>query len=351
MNYSMKKIEHLIIIVLLVAAFTIIESAAGGKIPEHGDVHIFSPALSVSSPIFVVYVENITRSNGIGTYTIKTGALHPYPDENVFFGGRNGAPWSSYNTIRVNGSSKEYIQTTGSPANSPGYIVDKLDNYVTQYPAIAGNSIITCWTTPERLNITQIIEVVGTKLDDSSVRITTQIRNDNNSTQRIGLRYEWDIMVDDKDDSWFSQKDPEGTFSNVFRAFIPPAFGYYEIVNNLTSPMISVFGSVSEPLFLTPPPTPPDSLIYIHWDNSYYLAFDYTPDDCGKDCAILYYWDPITIQPGNSTNLTAYVTTQEKAITDPPWDARPVPSMTPVGIAAFAVILGALAVMTIRIKL
>ncbi len=340
------KIGLILIIGILVTASAGIGSASALKTPRN--VSIASPATaSVVSPIFVAYVEDALDSDGVGTYTIATGASHPHPNENVLYGGADGYPWSSYNTIRVNGSMKEYVETTRGISPSPGYTIDRLDNYVTQFPTVVGNSIITRWTTPENLNITQTVETVGTTLSDSSVRVTTQIRNDNSSAQQVDVRYVWDLKINDSDDTLFKPRNPDGTFTNVFSAFTPPTFGYYEVTANSTDPPFSVFGSISQPAFLSPQPTTPDSFGYVSWGNAFWSAYDFTPGGCCKDSAVVYYWDP-TIQPGDSISLTAYITTEEKAITG---DPKTVPAMAPIGIAALAGLLGLLAVVAIRRRL
>ncbi len=268
----------------------------------------------VTNGIYTLSVEDVTGSDGAGTYTVSTGANHPNPNQDVLYDGVNQAPWSSYLTVRVYDTSTEYVSSTDTDiVPSPGYNLDYLDGYLDSVSQV-GNEVTITWTTSEDLTIEQVTAVEGTDLDNSRVQVTTTVNNNSEGAIDVGIRYEWDLMIADSDDSWFRERNPDSSWTETEIAYEPPGFEMFETTNDPNSPVFNVFGSVSEPATLTPPPTPPDRLVYAEWDGAYSAAFDYTPVPyTGEDSAVLYYWGisggatPITLPAGGSTSVTAYL--------------------------------------------
>jgi hypothetical protein len=121
-------------------------------------------------------------------------------------------------------------------------------------------------------------------------------------------------MVADSDDAWFAERNPDADWTDTETAYTPPTFEMFEITDDPDCPTLSIYGTVNGPTELTPPPTPPDRLVYASWSDAYDVAFDYEPTgQSGMDSAVLYYWGtsdedtPITVNPGESASVTAYL--------------------------------------------
>ncbi len=280
---------------------------------DKGDGSEGPGTIMVTNGIYTLSVENETGSSGVGTYTVSTGDDHPQPNQDVLYDGVAQDPWSSYLTVRDYNASKDYVSTSATP--SSGFTVVNLDGYLDSVSEV-GDEVTTTWTTAEGLTIEQVTAIEGTDLDDSRVRVTTTITNNSEGAIDVGIRYEWDLMIADSDDSWFRERNPDSDWIYTQISYEPPGFKMFETTNDPASPIFSVFGSVSQPATLTPPPTPPTRLVYASWEEAYDAAFDYTHapgESIYGDSAVLYYWGvsgdatPITLSVGGSTSVTQYL--------------------------------------------
>ena len=295
----------------------------------------------VDNGIYSVSVQDATWQYGEGTYTIATGSGHPVLVKNVLYGGVDHDPGSTYLTVRVYDTGREYVSTTSGPAPSPGYTVVALDGC---YPdtTLSGNEIHTTWTTWEGLLINQTIAVEGLTPADSRVRVTTCITNNNNTSDlSVGVRYVWDLMIGDEDGSWFAERHPDTDWIDTECEWVPPGFRNYAATNDPNSSIFIVWGNLTGYDALVPPATTPHRLQFVAWGSSgdgvFDHAFDYTPAGqtlagSGSDSAIAYYWgddetNAMTLSPGESVSVTQYL-----YVTPPP--PLPVPNLTPIGIAA-----------------
>lgn len=295
---------------------------------------------TIDNGIYCVSVQDVTGRYGEGTYTIATSARHPVPDTNVFYGGVDQNPGSTYLTVRVYNTSKEYVSTTSGPIQSPGYTLVALDT-CSPVTTQNDNSVYTTWATQEGLLINQTIAVEGTTLEDSMVRVTTSITNNNADARRVGIRYVWDMMMDDEDGSWFAERLPDEDWIDTECEWVSPTFRRYAATNDPNRSIFIVWGNLTG-FALTPPPTTPDLLQFAEWEGVFDHAFDYTPTGQtlagpGADSAIAYYWghdgaNAITIESGESVSVTQYL-----HVTPPP--PRDVPALIPIGIAALAGLL------------
>jgi len=282
--------------------------------------------ISITNNILTVWIESATGSDGVGTFTIETGSAHTNPDENVFYGGDEGDAWSTYTTIHVTDTTRDYVTTSDvSITPDTGFTLVNLD---TQSPTIVTSTatrVVIQWTTIENLLVEQDIEVTGTTVADTFVRITTTVINNDEVAHTVGVRYEWDLTIAGEDGSYVRPWDTTpGSWLSVESEWTPPPFEYWETTNDPASPVFSVLGSVTSPT-ATPPPTPPDNLVFADWGSSYYVAHSYTPTGLtiagpGADSAVLYYWDPVVLDPAESVSVTTYV-----------WCLYISPTPTPVG--------------------
>jgi len=272
--------------------------------------------ITISNGILDVAVRN---SSGIGTFTIGTGPNHPNPGLKVLF----GHPYSetTYTTIKVVDNHTEYVTASSGPLASIGYTLKPLDEKRLS-TVLEGTTVTVNWVTSEHLAISQVIEVTGTGITNTLVRISLYVTNGDNIPHIVGIRYEWDIMIDDRDGSylrpWTDPYTPQ-TWLDRENNWTSPNFQFWEATNNATDPLFSIYGSVTSPV-ATPQPTKPDRLALATWGSSYLHAYDYNTTSqpvagmSGTDSAVLYYWDPVNLSPGAGREVTAYITTFKEAI-------------------------------------
>ena len=292
----------------------------------------------VDNGIYHVSVQDVAGRWGEGTYTIATGSGHPVPNRNVLYGGADHDPGSTYLTVRVYDTGREYVSTTGGPVPSTGYTVTALDGCSPTTNG-AGNEVHTTWTTDEGLSICQVIAVAGTTPDDSIVRVTTTVTNNDAGTHRVGIRYLWDLMIGEEDGSWFAGRYPDSDWIDTECEWDSPTFRRYNTTNDPNSSIFTIVGTSRGIGELSPQPTAPDLLQFAAWgslgDGVFDHAFDYTPTGQtlagpGADSAIAYYWgnseaNAMELAPGGSVSVTQYL----QAIPPPP---RDIPLLTHLGV-------------------
>ena len=274
--------------------------------------------VSISNGILTVYIESEAGYNGIGTYTICTGPNHPIPNQDILFDGVIGDAWSSYNTIIVNETKRVYV-TSSNPTIEPdsGYTLINLDDNFTSISSTPKKVTIK-WMTIEGLNITQEIEVLGSTVADTYVRITMTIKNQGNQPYTVGVRYLWDLKVACTDGSWLRTADPSSSWLSNEADWVSPDFGYWESTDDPADPTLIVCGSISEPTGLSIPPTPPEKFMFAAWGKNPtpgIYNYSYSFSHIGRwivgsdyDSAVAYYWEK-TVDAGGSWSVTAYLWT------------------------------------------
>ncbi|MEM1514489.1 MAG: hypothetical protein QXT26_07645 [Thermoproteota archaeon] len=275
--------------------------------------------VSISNGILTVYIENETGYDGVGTYTICTGPYHPVPDQDVLQFGVDGDAWTSYNTVHILnetiGVKKDYIteSDTVNINSCTGFSLCILDNVSPQIELTQTRMVIR-WSTPEGLNVTQDIEVLGSNWMDTYVRITMTVRNTNNTYfYNVGIRYLWDLKVAWNDGSWLRAVNPTSGWLNSEHIWSQPNFKYWEATDNPADPTLIVCGSITEPSMLSP--SRPDNFIFGAWGPSglYNNSWCYTINpsrqiaDTNLDSAVAYYWGPTTLKPDEKISVTAYI--------------------------------------------
>lgn len=289
--------------------------------------------ISVTNAFYIVYVQDI-RGSGVGLYTITTGPSHPAGQGlNVLFGGGN--PSTSFNTIRSFTTGTDYIQDTRTKSSANRMVA--LDAFGTAAP-LGTTGVRTTYllpgptgatnTTPDRLTIIQDVNVNGSTFEDTTVEVTTTIRNNGTATVQIGVRYLWDFQVGLDDGPTFRVNTARCSALTTESEFDNPSFSSYRIEDNDVNPSpptFDIFGTVTGPSTVTPTPTPPTVLQYVCWPNSIGTAFDYTVNPAldiataagtcqsgtgGGDSAVLYFFgrnvgSALSIPPGGQQTVSA----------------------------------------------
>jgi hypothetical protein len=280
--------------------------------------------VSASNNYYDLTVENSALSSGIGTYTVCTGDSHPATianggeKQNVLYGGAYASPWSTYLSIKSYNTNTIYVTNSYATTPDPGCVTIQLDPWgiVTQQNP---TSILSAWnlvgSQNDSIRIEQQTYIEGATLDDSRIGVTTKVKNLGHTPKQIGIRYEWDIMIDGNDGSVMRTKNPQGPWLVYETPWTNFNFTHYEITDDTTDPTFYNLGTVTGPTYLTPVPTLPDLLTYASWSDGYDRAFNYTPTSqylYDYDSAILYYWGhdlahAITIAAGDSVMVTQYL--------------------------------------------
>jgi hypothetical protein len=254
------------------------------------DKPIQSGTVTKTNGFYSIFVED--AGYNIGSYTVSTGANHPVTvwagsPQNVLYGGEYSSPGTSFNTIRSYTTQTDYVT---SPNRTSDFAVINLDDYSTGTVPLGDTGIRTTWVlpgppaTPDRLNIAQDIEIVGTTLANSSIKVKVQVTNPNPSAVDLGVRYLWDFQIGDDDGPTFTPLYLDGSGGSAITTeaeFQPPEFVAYHIQDNDLNPdppTFGVNGSATPPPGLDPIFSTPGILQFVCWRDAVNTAFNYTVD-------------------------------------------------------------------------
>ena len=335
------------------------------KMAEKSRIHAAAGAVvgEATNGFYSVFVNQFSAA-GIGQYTVMTGPQHPVTistgsPKNVIFG--NGNPGTSYNTIHSFTTNTDYINDSRGSSGPGIFILDPLLAGVTATVVPLGTTgFRTTYVlsgppnTPDKLTIVEDVNTHGTTFETSTVEVTTTVTNNGSSNASIGVRYLWDVQIGEDDGPTFQPLSPDAAVVLTEKAYPSPSFGFFRIQDNdgnATTPLFSVFGTVTQPNTITPIPTPPDLLQNVSWTEADGVAFAYTvkpSEDVsspGKnpdinDNAILYFWgsnsgNAISLAPGASRTVSQSLVSAE-ANAPPPFNQSPVAHITsPTNNASF----------------
>lgn len=310
---------------------------------------------------YQVFVLSVA-ARGIGQYTVTTGPQHPVTlstgaAQNVLFG--DGGPGTTYNSIFSYTTHTTYVASSDATPGAGLVVLDPTVPGITATNTPIGTTgIRTTYTlagppqTPDKLTIVQDVNTHGSTFETASVEVTTTITNNGSAPVALGLRYLWDTQIGHDDGPTFQQLSPDAPVLLTEKSFVSPSFGFYRIQDNngnTPTPLFSVFGTVTQPTSLTPPPTPPDLLENVAWtlavDSPFVYVTDQTRDvsspDGFDDNAILYYWGPtqataVTLAAGAARTFSQSLVSAE-ANAPPPFNQPPTAHITaPTNNSSFA---------------
>jgi hypothetical protein len=319
--------------------------------------------VSAGNQFYRVFVETDPNSGGLGLYTATTGPQHPAGDgQNVLFG--NGAPGTTFNTIRSYTSATDYVQESGK---SSGNTVVSLSAFGSVAP-IGTTGFRTTYalpgppTTPDALTIVQDVNVNGTDFQSSTVEVTTVITNTGTAAVALGIRYLWDFEIAFDDGPTFRATNPNGPVLVTEAQFASPTFESYRIQDNDVNPnppTFDVLGTVVGPAFIVPPPTAPALLQFVSWPGAINTAFDYTVDPLLNiadenapsninDSAVLYFFGPNSQNPINVGAATSTTVSASLFLTLPvPTPTSSAPALGSAAMALLAFLLGGTGVLIV----
>jgi len=281
--------------------------------------------LSFSDPYMISnnYLEwyfDILPSNDLGTYTARTGPSHPFGTISILFGAQFSpvSAWSSWTTIHVASSQRDYISKNGSATPLPGWTQLNLKNYASTI--ICENSpprvtfIYNINNAPDNLTVKEIFWIEGTDANSSRLWHKTIVKNNSATPTSVGIRWQYDTHV--------------GSYDNPahFRCDYYPSLSLNcsaQITNEQTvNPVPNTFDFLRESdtdpptryhLFLvygdggaSLPITIPDFVQHIRWVDAHNNTWDQGVDgedislSTGYDNAFNYFFNPVLINPGDS---------------------------------------------------
>jgi hypothetical protein len=361
----MKRIGQLGVAMLLVIA-ACSEGTSPSKVAPRSTAksqrHLSAQAVNQAGNSFYQVFVNADQAPGIGEYTIETGPNHPVTistgsPQNVLFG--DGVPGTSYNSFFSYTTGTTYVATDFNAAPNLVVLDPTAPGITASVTPLGSTGYRTTYTlagppqTPDKLTIVQDVNTHGTTFQSSTVEVTTTITNNGSAPVSMGLRYLWDTQIGEDDGPTFQPLNPDAAVLLTEKSFAPPTFGFYRIQDNngnATTPLFNVFGTVTQPTSVTPPPTPPDRIVNASWPASVDQPFAYTanpsldvssPNGGVDDNAVLYYWGAtqataVTIAPGASKTFSESLVSGE-ANAPPPFNQPPVAHITaPANNASFA---------------
>jgi hypothetical protein len=352
----MKSIGRLGVAMLLIIAACSEGTSPSNNGPRTGSksqLRVSPQAVNQAGNSFYQVFVNADPAPGIGQYTIMTGPNHPVTisteaPKNVLFG--DGVPGTTYNTIFSYTTGTAYVANFAATPE-PGLIVlsPTTPGITAAVTTLGTTGYRTTYTlagppqTPDKLTIVQDVNTHGTTFETSTVEVTTTITNNGTSPVSVGLRYLWDTQIGQDDGPTFQQLSPDAAVLLTEKSFTAPSFGFYRIQdnnNNDPTPLFSVFGTVTQPTSITPPPTPPDLLVNASWPSAVDAPFAYTPNPATDvssatgvdDNAVLYYWGAtqataISLAAGASRTFSQSLVSAE-ANAPPPFNQNPTATIT-----------------------
>ena len=266
-------------------------------IDEHGNLRIYNE--------YIAIVSN-TEENARSRFAVETTGGDPGregdQDMPLIYG--RPVPWTSYTTFRIDGENYVYGGETERRAGREANYGEKLMS-----PEVEEGSIVSRYRLNE-LEIEQNLEIVQsttTGLYDTA-RIEYTITNTSDEPIDLGARIMLDTMLGEVDGSPFRVEEEAITTDTRKTEEELPAF--YQSFDKLTDPQITSQGG-----FIGENIDTPDRVYMSNWGS---LAdgpwdFNFEPGreflregEFEIDSAIALYWDPDTIQPGETRS---YATT------------------------------------------
>lgn len=261
------------------------------KVDEHGNLVLENNYISI-------FVNQGQFNQGRFALDVTGGApLRDGDDGKPLIYGRP-APWTSYTTIRIDGTN--YI--FGGKTNKRAGLKGKYGQVITP-PQIKNNQIVTKYKYG-KIVVTQILSFVKsntTGLPDTA-RIKYRITNQGKKAHQIGLRVMLDTMLGKNDGAPFRIKNQAVTSDKLYTK--DELASFWQAFDSLNNPQVTAQGTIQGPTLTTP-----DRIYFTDWGS---LAdgvwnFDFNPGqkflrkgEFELDSALALFWQPKALQPGET---------------------------------------------------
>ncbi len=296
---------YLILVISLVVLCLCSPVSALKEIPGSGPASQ-SEDVGITSIIFIentflkAYVENANSRFTLGTTGGDPG--NPNDDNtNLLYGGSGvGYAGTSFTTVRIDGVNNE-LWFSGTPIEYPtvypGYIrsiTGMGDIEITQNLSLAVNPSTGC---EDLLKIQYTIENVGT------------------TSHEVGLRIMMDTQLGSNDANLFRvfPGAVEITAESEYTGGSVP--DYYQTVDYLATPLVIGYGTLKGG-----DATVPDRIVFARWSLIVATLWDYTinPANTFGDSAVGLYWNPVTVNAGQTKEYVTYYGLSVMPLISPP---------------------------------
>jgi pimeloyl-ACP methyl ester carboxylesterase len=204
----------------------------------------------------------------------------------------------------------------GHPSPSTSFTTVRIDNrdfpnrnsnswVVSVAPPTMQNDVYTGrWLINGNIEIVQTLSLVsGSDGPQSNCEIRYTLINRDTRAHTVGLRLLLDTQLGSNDGAPFRVPGVGDvtTDREWLRPNIPP---FFEAFDNLQAPRVFSIGTLIGDNAIIP-----DRLVATGWSQSVNTTWDYrisSGQDFTNDSAILLYWDPVTLQPGESREIVTY---------------------------------------------
>ncbi len=327
MNKIFKRSIALLLSILMITSNLLVYSAFADPVPEPSNEDKYkewgTPVVQIDNGVL-----RLTADKQTGRFIVETlsGLPNKKADnyKDLLYGNRFEGPETSYTTVRIDG--QDYIY-----GNDYGFLnIDS--HYVTEpYVDTDTNSIISSWSINGVVVDQRISLVSNPKLSSiGSVYVTYDIVNSSKGDKNVGIRMLLDTKLADVDSpsltipgKGFIYKEKEYVGDEI------PSLWY--AYDQYLTPQIIASGLVSGNGL-----TKPDKLQFALWGDISQTKWDYTIDPnkdiikitvdgvpynekegqypesalvdyAAKDSCAVLYWEPVTIQQGETKSInTAY---------------------------------------------
>ncbi len=225
----------------------------------------------------------------VGRFTIGTTGGDPTtPSDNnkrLLYGHPN--PWSSFTTIRIDGSDNIY-GSSGTMVSVP--------------QAVGGDSIVSVWTIGD-IGVTQRLTLVTSSSGYAdTAEIAYTVVNQGTAAHSVGTRVMMDTMLGNNDAAPFSIPGVgDITTETEFTGDDMPTTWF--VYDSLSSPTVTAQGTLKASGIITP-----DRFTLSSWGRIYSTTWDFAinPGASNGDSAVGIWWNPTSLDPGESRTYTTY---------------------------------------------
>ncbi|CAK0764824.1 putative Ig-like domain (Group 3) [Gammaproteobacteria bacterium] len=303
----MKKLFSACILLLFFVSLTAnsLPDSLSNKDKDKKTQGFFVPSVARLTGPTNTYLEVAVAENGNFTCGIPNGPI-------LLYGHNLSGPWSSATTIRVDNVDYWNFRSAlfGTQVTAP-YNINSTTNQ-------------GVWDIGD-LRVTQKLQLVnGSSGNADTLKISYILNNMGTDAHSVGIRVMLDTMLGSNDGAPFrvpnigeitTEKDYIGTDVPI----------YWEAFENLTDP-----NSTKARGTLMDSGSRPDRIVFANWWNIKYTPWDLTLDPLAEvtgDSAVGIYWNPVTLQPGQSLTRTTYYGVGELSV---------IPNVDDIGIGMSA---------------
>ncbi|RLI48714.1 MAG: hypothetical protein DRP09_21200, partial [Candidatus Thorarchaeota archaeon] len=213
---------------------------------------------------------------------------NPRDDYKRMMYGWPSIPWSSFTTVRIDGSNYIY-------GDYPG-------NFISP-PHVVNDSIISVWEI-NNIRITQTVAIVtSTTGNPDTAEIKYSIVNNDEEPHDVGIRVMLDTMLAGNDGAPF-RVPYVGSVTNEMEFVGENIPDYWMVFDSLTDPTIVGQGTLRGVGGVVP-----DKFVIAYWPTIYRTSWDYEVDPSRYvtwDSAVAAWWNPTSLYPGESRDIATF---------------------------------------------